>query len=90
MKRILIATLVALSVPLATSTSNANAAAAACSKVGATKIVSGAKFTCRLVSKKRIWVKGPAGGLLCPGRARSSIEVIEDDRVARNREATTR
>lgn len=61
MKRILIATLVALSVPLATSTSNANAAAAACSKVGATKIVSGAKFTCRLVSKKRIWVKGPAG-----------------------------
>ena len=61
MKRFLVATLVALAIPLATSSSNANAAAASCSKVGATKTVKGAKFTCRLVSKKRIWVKGPAG-----------------------------
>jgi hypothetical protein len=61
MKRLLVSALVALSLPLVAPTSSASAATSSCSKVGSTKTVSGTKFTCRLVSKKRVWVKVAAG-----------------------------
>ncbi|NDI19665.1 MAG: hypothetical protein EBY89_07910, partial [Actinobacteria bacterium] len=61
MKRLLVSALVALSLPLVPPTNSASAATSSCTKVGSTKIVSGTTFACRLVSKKRVWVKVAAG-----------------------------
>ncbi|NBY13075.1 MAG: hypothetical protein EBQ75_09550 [Actinobacteria bacterium] len=61
MKRLLVSALVALSLPLVTPPNSASAATSSCTKVGSTKIVSGTTFACRLVSKKRVWVKVAAG-----------------------------
>ncbi len=61
MRRLLAVALGALALSLVAPTNSTSAATSSCKKVGLTKTVSGTKFTCRLVSKKRVWVKGPAG-----------------------------
>lgn len=56
MKRFLASTIIALALPFAIPSRDAQAAA--CSTIGSTKKIGSTVFTCRVVSKKRVWVKG--------------------------------